>query len=110
ASRATLPIDVTVDVGPRPSLDVESVAYFVVSETVNNIIAHAEAEHATVLVQRSGDTLHIVVEDDGVGGAAERRGTGLSGLRQRVESIDGTIHITSKPTRGTQIRVELPCE
>lgn len=110
ASRATLPIDVTVDVGPRPSLDVESVAYFVVSEAVNNIIAHAEAEHATVLVQRSGDTLHIVVEDDGVGGAAERRGTGLSGLRQRVESIDGTIHITSEPTQGTQIRVELPCE
>ena len=56
------------------------------------------------------DTLYISVDDDGVGGAAEHRGTGLIGLRQRVESIDGSLQIRSQPTKGTTIEVELPCE
>lgn len=109
ASRAPFPVAVTVDVPQRPSLDVEAVAYFVVSEAVNNIIAHAQAKHAEVTVRRIGRTLSITVSDDGVGGAEESRGTGLTGLRQRVESVDGTLNMTSLPGEGTQIRVELPC-
>ncbi len=110
ASRSSLPISVDVDVPERPSIDVESVAYFVVSEAVNNIIAHAHATRAAITVQYHQDTLYISVDDDGVGGAAEHRGTGLIGLRQRVESIDGSLQIRSQPTKGTTIEVELPCE
>ena len=109
ASRAPFPISVTVDVVERPSLDVEAVAYFVVSEAVNNIIAHARAEHASVAAVRTGERLTIAVDDDGVGGADERGGTGLTGLRQRVESVDGHLMITSEPGEGTRIRVELQC-
>lgn len=109
ASRAPFPVAVSVDVPERPSLDVEAVAYFVVSEAVNNIIAHAQARHASVTVRRAGPTLDITVEDDGVGGADEVRGTGLTGLRQRVESVDGTLRISSGAEHGTQIRAELPC-
>lgn len=109
ASRAPFPVAVSVDVPVRPWLDVEAVAYFVVSEAVNNIISHAAAARASVTVRRTGDTMSIAVDDDGVGGADERSGTGLTGLRQRVESVDGTLRTISEPGGGTQIRVELPC-
>lgn len=109
ASRAPFPITVTVDVAERPSLDVEAVAFFVVSEAVNNIIAHARAGLASVVAVRAGHRLTITVSDDGVGGADERAGTGLTGLRQRVESVDGRLAITSEPGEGTRIRVELLC-
>lgn len=109
ASRAPFPVTVNVDVSRRPALDVEAVAYFVISEAVNNIIAHADAEHASVAVRRTGDRLKISIDDDGAGGADERRGSGLIGLRQRVESVDGALQLNSEPGEGTQIRVELPC-
>ncbi|WP_223881071.1 sensor histidine kinase [Nesterenkonia ebinurensis] len=109
ASRAPFPVAVRVDVPERPILEVEAVAYFVVSEAMNNVIAHAEAEHASVTVQRTRDSLEIAIDDDGAGGADEQSGTGLTGLRQRVESVDGTLRMVSEPGQGTQIRVELPC-
>lgn len=110
ASRVPFPVTVTVDIPQRPTLEVEAAAYFVVSEAVNNIIAHAKAEHAFVTVTQKGDRVQIEIDDDGIGGADERRGSGLIGLRQRVESVDGTLQIISAPEEGTQIRVELPCE
>lgn len=110
ASRAPFPVAVSVEVPERPSIEVEAVAYFVVSEAVNNIIAHAQAHHAAITVRRTGQTLRITVQDDGSGGADQSRGTGLTGLRQRVESVDGTLELDSAPGEGTQIRVELPCE
>lgn len=110
ASRVPFPVRVTVDILQRPAIEVEAAAYFVVSEAVNNIVSHAEAQYASVTVRREGERLRIEIDDDGVGGADERRGSGLIGLRQRVESVDGTLKIISAPEEGTQITVELPCE
>jgi signal transduction histidine kinase len=95
----------TVDMPRRPSPVIEAVAYFVVSESLTNITKHAQASQAEVVVQRAGDLMHIIVSDDGAGGADPARGTGLAGLAKRAASVDGTFEIASP----TLITVDLPC-
>ena len=105
-----IPVRLTVDVPRRPSPTIEAVAYFVVSESLTNITKHAGASQAEVFVQRVGDRLHIIVSDDGAGGADPARGTGLAGLAKRAASVDGTFEIASPPGGPTLITVDLPCE
>ncbi|MGH3253229.1 MAG: sensor histidine kinase, partial [Trebonia sp.] len=64
---------------------------------------------AEVFVQRTGDRLHVIVTDDGVGGADADRGTGLAGLARRAASVDGTFEIDSPPGGPTLLTVDLPC-
>ena len=80
-----------------------------VSEGLANITKHAQASQAEVFVQRAGDRLHIIVSDDGVGGADPARGTGLAGLAKRAGSVDGTFDVASPPGGPTLITVDLPC-
>ncbi len=109
AARLPIPVRLTVDVPRRPPPTIEAVAYFVVSEGLTNITKHAQASQAEVVVQRAGDRLHIIISDDGVGGADPARGTGLAGLAKRAASVDGTLEIAS-PTGGpTLLTVDLPC-
>ena len=109
AARMAIPVRLTVDMPRRPSPVVEAVAYFVVSESLTNITKHAQASQAEVVVQRAGDRLHIIVSDDGAGGADPARGTGLAGLAKRAASVDGTFEIASPPGGPTLITVDLPC-
>jgi signal transduction histidine kinase len=110
AERSPIPVDVSVLVNPRPSATVEAVAYFVVSEALTNTAKHSHAQRARVSALRIEDRLIVEIVDDGVGGARLEPGSGLSGLRDRARSVDGTLTITS-PTGGpTALRVELPCE
>jgi signal transduction histidine kinase len=109
AARMPVPVKVTVDVPRRPPATVEAVAYFVVSEGLTNISKHAQASQAEVFVQRAGDRLHIIVSDDGVGGADPARGTGLAGLAKRAGSVDGSFEIASPPGGPTLLTVDLPC-
>jgi signal transduction histidine kinase len=109
AARMPIPVRLTVNVPNRPPPTVEAVAYFVVSEGLTNITKHAQATQAEVIVQRAGDRLHIIVTDDGVGGADPARGTGLAGLARRAESVDGTLEIASPPGGPTLLTVDLPC-
>src|SRR5579859_4486329 len=109
AARMAIPVRLTVDVPRRPAATIEAVAYFVVSESLTNITKHAQASQAEVIVQRAGDRLHIIVSDDGVGGADPARGTGLAGLAKRAASVDGTFEIASPPGGPTLITVDLPC-
>jgi signal transduction histidine kinase len=109
AARLPIPVRLTVDLPRRPSPTIEAVAYFVVSESLTNITKHAQASQAEVVVQRVGDRLHIIVSDDGVGGADPARGTGLAGLAKRAASVDGTFEIASPPGGPTLITVDLPC-
>ena len=109
AARMPIPVKVTVDVPRRPPATVEAVAYFVVSEGLTNISKHAQASQAEVYVQRAGDRLHIIVSDDGVGGADPARGTGLAGLAKRAGSVDGSFEIASPPGGPTLLTVDLPC-
>jgi signal transduction histidine kinase len=114
AARAPIPVRLRVDVEPRCAPSVEAVAYFVVSEALTNVAKHARAEHAEVSVERTGDRLHIVVTDDGVGGARLEtdpdQGSGLRGLAQRAAAVDGALTLHSPPGGPTTITVELPCE
>jgi signal transduction histidine kinase len=109
AARMPIPVRLTVDLPRRPSPVVEAVAYFVVSEGLANIAKHAQASQAEVFVQRTGDRLHVIVTDDGVGGADPARGTGLAGLARRAESVDGTFEVASPPGGPTVLSVDLPC-
>jgi signal transduction histidine kinase len=110
AARSPVPVRLDVQVDCRPSAGIEAVAYFVVSESLTNIAKHAQAERAEVSVRRVGDRLHIRITDDGQGGAGERDGSGLRGLRQRVAAVDGVLIVDSPVGAGTSIRAELPCE
>jgi signal transduction histidine kinase len=108
-ARMPIPVRLTVDLPRRPAPVIEAVAYFVVSEGLANIVKHAQATEAAVFVQRSGDRLHVIVTDDGVGGADASRGTGLAGLARRAASVDGTFDIDSPPGGPTLLTVDLPC-
>ncbi|MEU6174612.1 sensor histidine kinase [Streptantibioticus parmotrematis] len=109
AARAPLPVRVAVDLPSRPSPTIEAVAYFVVSEALANVVKHAEASRAEVVVERFGAILLVVVSDDGVGGARPDDGTGLAGLAKRVASVDGTLSVNSPVGGPTVVTVELPC-
>jgi signal transduction histidine kinase len=109
AARSPVPVRLAVDLNGRAPAAIEAVAYFVVSEALTNVARHAAATRADIVVRREPGGLALAVVDDGRGGADPARGTGLRGLRQRVESVDGTLTIAS-PTGGpTSILVVLPC-
>ena len=109
AARMPIPVKLTVDLPRRPSPVIEAVAYFVVSEGLANIAKHAQASQAEVVVTRAGDRLHVIVSDDGVGGAHADRGTGLVGLARRAASVDGSFEILSPVGGPTLLTVDLPC-
>ncbi|HVK23087.1 MAG TPA: sensor histidine kinase [Actinokineospora sp.] len=113
AAKCPVPVEVTVDVEPRPPAAVESTAYFIVGETLTNIAKHAQAESATVRVWREtrsmGDEVVVEITDNGVGGADVRPGGGLSGLADRAATIDGVMTVVSPLGGPTVIRADLPC-
>jgi signal transduction histidine kinase len=109
AARSAIPVRLTVGATGPLSASVETVAYFVVSEALANVVKHARAKQAAVDVARREDRLLIRVSDDGVGGADARRGTGLTGLAQRVASVDGRLRLTSPSGGPTVLTAELPC-
>lgn len=110
AARAPFPVRLHVSAEGRAAPAIEAVAYFVVSEALANIAKHAQASRADVHLERHADVLRVTVVDDGIGGADPGRGTGLTGLTQRVSSVDGTLMISSPVGGPTEITVELPCE
>jgi signal transduction histidine kinase len=106
--RSAIPVTVAAVLDRRPLPVVETAAYFVVAEALTNVAKHAGGAAARVLVARTGDRLVIDVADGGPGGA-NPDGGGLTGLRHRVEALDGTLTVTSPPGGGTTVRAELPC-
>jgi len=86
----------------------EATAYYVVAEALTNAQRHARAEQITIRVIESGRYLRIEVGDDGAGGANERNGSGLQGLRDRVEAVGGVLRVASAPGRGTLVRADIP--
>jgi len=108
-ARSPVPVTLSVDVAERPPPAVESTAYFFVSEALTNVARHAEATRAAVSIARAGDRLVAEVRDDGKGGAVEGQGTGLTGLRDRITALGGSMHIVSPPGGPTTLLAELPC-
>ena len=108
ARRFTVPmeLDARID-GPLPE-EVEVAAYYVASEALTNVAKHAHASVVHIAVTTDDGNLSLVVRDDGVGGAALGEGSGLVGLRDRVEALGGTITIDSVAGEGTCVAVTLP--
>jgi signal transduction histidine kinase len=108
AARAAVPVELDVPTGERLPRPVEVAAYYVVAEALANVAKYAQATAAHVRVQRRDGAAVIEISDDGVGGADISAGSGLRGLRDRVEALDGRLAIESPPGGGTRIRAEIP--
>lgn len=108
ASRCTVPVQVEVDLPARPAPAIEGIAYFTVSELLQNISKHARASRATVDVWRAEDRLLLQVADDGAGGADASAGSGLAGLAERLDAVDGVLVVDSPNGGPTRITAELP--
>jgi signal transduction histidine kinase len=108
ASRCTVPVKVTADLPTRPAAAIEGIAYFTVSELLQNVSKHSGARSASVDVWRSDERLLIQVQDDGRGGAALDGGTGMAGLADRLGAVDGLFVVDSPPGGPTTITAELP--
>ena len=103
-------VDVTFDVPGRPPAPVESAAYFAVAEALANAVKYAAATNAWIQITHEQEKLHILVGDDGIGGAEVKPGGGLYGIERRLAAFDGTLTVVS-PTGGpTTVIMELPCE
>ncbi|HKE52968.1 MAG TPA: sensor domain-containing protein [Actinomycetes bacterium] len=109
AARCTVPVTMNVSVPVRPAPGIEQIAYFCVSELLVNVSRHSSASAASVDVLRTDGVLTIAVRDDGIGGARVWSGTGLSGLAERVEAVDGRFLVDSPMGGPTLVTVELPC-
>ncbi|MDT7610690.1 MAG: hypothetical protein QOG96_5193 [Pseudonocardiales bacterium] len=110
ARRSAVAVELRVKTESRYSQPVEVAAYYVISEALTNTSKHAGASRAEVAVEERGSTLRVFVSDDGAGGADPGRGSGLIGLRDRVEAIGGSIEVTSPRGDGTLIQVSLPIQ
>jgi signal transduction histidine kinase len=108
AARTPLSVALEIDLPARLPEPVEAAAYYVVSEGLANVVKHAEAGTAHVRVARTDGSAQVEVEDDGTGGADPGCGSGLWGLRDRVDALGGRIEIESAPGRGTRLLAELP--
>ncbi len=108
ADRSPLTTTVSVDLPERPPAPVETAAYFVAAEAMANAAKHSGAGRIDFSVERRDGALEVEIRDDGSGGA-DAAGSGLAGLRRRVEALDGTLTVQSPEGGPTTIRAELPC-
>jgi signal transduction histidine kinase len=108
AARSPVPVRLSVDPERLPE-PIETAAYYLVSEAIANATKHSRASRVTVTVARRNGNVVIEVSDDGVGGAKTLGGSGLRGLVDRVEALDGTLFVSSPAGAGTTIRGEIPC-
>jgi signal transduction histidine kinase len=105
ARRSAVPVELTVSTGGRLAERIEVTAYYVVCEVLTNAVKHARASVVHVTAVQRGGTLCLSIRDDGVGGADPARGSGLIGLRDRVEAVGGTMLIQSPAGAGTTVLV-----
>ena len=111
ATSSAIPASVSADIGTRPAPAIETIAYFCAAELIANATKHSYANEIKIKIytERSG-VLRLEVSDDGVGGADAGRGSGLTGLAQRVSTVDGRIDVSSPPGGPTTVTVMLPLQ
>ena len=107
AARSPLPVELQ-PVARRLPEPIEAAAYYVVSESLANVVKHAGASSVDVRLSAENGSLLVEVEDDGVGGADAQRGSGLRGLADRVAALDGELRVESPPRGGTRVVAEIP--
>jgi PAS domain S-box-containing protein len=109
AERTDIPVEISAPLDDRLPQPVEAAAYYIVAEALTNASKHARASHVRVNVNRSDGHALVEVADDGVGCADQRRGSGLRGLRDRVEALGGDLGLESPAGAGTTVTARLPC-
>jgi signal transduction histidine kinase len=107
ADRSTIPVEIDLQDGRLPAR-VEAAAYYLVSESLANVAKYAGASRVHVCVTRENGLVIVEVGDDGIGGADPRRGSGLRGLMDRIEALDGSVTVDSRAGHGTTIRATIP--
>ncbi|MDG4784792.1 histidine kinase [Micromonospora sp. WMMD1102] len=108
-ARSGVPAELEVGELAEVPVAVQAVAYFAVTEGLSNVARHGRADRALVRVSRQDNLLRVTVVDDGIGGADERGGSGLAGIRRRAAALDGAVTVRSPAGGPTEITVELPC-
>jgi signal transduction histidine kinase len=109
AARCPVPCTVAIHLPERLPAAVESAAYFTIAEALTNVAKHSGASHCAITGEVEDMRLTVEVADDGRGGLRESSGTGITGLRGRVEALDGRLLVVSPAGAGTMLRAELPC-
>jgi signal transduction histidine kinase len=109
AARCPVPCSVAIDLPQRLPAAVESAAYFTIAEALTNVAKHSGASRCAITGELRDAWLAVEVTDDGRGGLREASGTGIAGLRGRVEALDGRLLVVSPAGAGTVLRAELPC-
>jgi signal transduction histidine kinase len=111
AELSSCPVELSIELAGRLDAGVESAAYFVVAESLANVVRHASANVARVAISMEANPGRVViaVTDDGVGGASVDRGSGIRGLKDRIEALGGQLDVQSPAGIGTRISVQLPC-
>ena len=110
ARRSAVPVELDLNLGPRLGEHVEAAGYYIASEAIANVAKHAQASVIDMRADGCDGVLTLSISDDGKGGADPSRGSGLIGLRDRVEALGGTISVLSPPGRGTALHVQLPAD
>jgi signal transduction histidine kinase len=108
AAGSAIPVELTCDLPRRPTPAIETIAYFCAAELLANAAKHSHANKIKLQAAERDGALRLHVSDDGAGGADPAGGSGLSGLAQRVRTVDGRMEIASPPGGPTRITVELP--
>jgi signal transduction histidine kinase len=108
ARRSPIPVELEVDLDQRPPAPIETAVYYVASEALANAVKHSGASKLSVVVGCTATALSATIADDGVGGAVSGGGSGLVGLKDRVDAVGGRMVLDSPPGRGTKISIELP--
>jgi signal transduction histidine kinase len=108
ARRSAVPVELHLNLGPRLGEHVEAAGYYIASEAITNVAKHAQATVIDLRADGCDGALILSVSDDGIGGADPSRGSGIIGLKDRVEALGGTISVLSPAGRGTALHVQLP--
>ena len=108
ARRSAVPVTLDVAITRRFADAVEVAAYYVIAEALTNAAKHARASEVIVDVRDDDGKLYLSIRDNGVGGADSRRGSGLIGLKDRVEALGGRLQIVSLPGEGTSLHITIP--
>jgi signal transduction histidine kinase len=108
ARRSAVPVELQVNPGPRLGQHIEAAGYYIASEAITNVAKHAQATVIAIRLDGSDGALTLSITDDGIGGADPGRGSGIIGLKDRVEALGGTISVLSPPGHGTTLHIQIP--
>ena len=110
ARRSAIPVELLLGIDRRLPDPVEVAGYYVVAEALTNAAKHAKASTVEVRADVEGQDLHLSIRDDGIGGADAAKGSGIAGLRDRVEALGGSLSVSSHPGTGTELHATIPFE